>query len=69
MNELFIAIPRDSLGKTVNILPVRTPLPSTNCYAYFEDTPLVGKCTVNQAEDNEIRFIIDFDFDLEAWVS
>ena len=70
MNELFIAIPRDSLGKTVNILPSRAPsLPSTTCYAYFEDTPLVGKFTVNQAEDNEIRFIIDFDFDLEAWVS
>lgn len=69
MNELFIAIPRDCLGKTVNILPVRTPLPSTNCYAYFEDTPLVGKCTVNEAEDNAFRYIIDFDFVLEAGVS
>ena len=70
MNELFIAIPRDSLGKTVNILPVGTPyLPNTNCYAYFEDTPLVGKFTVNEPEDNKSRFIIDFDFVLEAGVS
>ena len=70
INELFIAIPTESLGKTVNILPSRAPsLPSTTCYAYFEDTPLVGKFTVKKAEDNGPHFIIDFDFDLEAGVS